>query len=373
MRFIRKIVPPQSEKRRHLLKKIEQFKGVDNANAMLTSLRQALAACEGYTEYYIEHRGITVYAGDDKTPKKQLLALANEETFRPLIQRERKERRLAKTDMRKRYCSSTGESWAYVLKGGVFERPGVIANKDKGIRRWWVERSKKPTTSESYIGLELEYASALSTSELRDVVADMRMHKQVRVVSDRSIATTREHPYQVELCVLSKYSELSETLGKLRKLATPRMFRPNESCGLHVHLDARHDDVKRMYANLVKMQYLLFSLAEPHRRHNTYCHPVLSSDITAPCDEDHYAAISKLSYAEHRSVEVRIHHSTLDLDLVEKWVRLLRTIADFPGHLSSGGASMRVDELIADSVQQLKGQIKPPEDLLKYVEERLLA
>jgi hypothetical protein len=273
--------------------------------------------------------------------------------------------------------SETGEIWSYNLIGGVFERFGVIQRKDKDIRRWHVERSKKPRTDDSYIGIELEYASKKSVSELRDVVADMRLHKQVRVVKDNSIEVNEHYPFKAELCVLSKFSQIDETMSRLSGLVNSDTFCANATCGLHIHLDARNGNVRRMYRNLAVMQSLLFRLAAPWRWNNMYCRPVTSWDITAPYDEDHYAAISKLSYREHGSVEVRIYHSTLDLDLIKKWIRLLKSIADYDGELEWPEVFMDCADMDSGAVQygleQLTENIKPNDEILKFVEERLSA
>ncbi len=363
MRFIKRVIPPNEERRRYLLKKLNEFKGAPASEtfSIRTKLREELSKCEGYTSYFVQHRGLEVYMGDEFTRKKHFLMFKDEKTFQPFIQKMREEKRKPVTQSKFKSLSETGENWVYNLKGGVFDRPGMIVAKDRGMRRLLVEKTKKPMTADSYVGIELEYASTMSVALLREMVADMRLHRHIRVVNDRSIIPSLYYPHQVEICVLSKFADLSDTFTKLGQLITGDVFQSNPSCGLHVHLDARHGDVRRMYANLVTMQPLLFQLADISRRNNGYCRSVISPDITAPFDEDHYAAISKLSYTKHRSVEVRIHHGTLDLNVVERWVRLLKAIADYEGHLDTAFPPLTL----------LKSYIKPSEDLLKYVEERV--
>lgn len=364
MRYFVKTTPANEERRRQLLKKLVMFKGVERANVKAT-LRNELEKCEGHKAYYFEHRGLTVYIGDDETPKKQFLIYKNEMLFGKFIRKLRENLQLKPVNKSK-FIRETGEYWTYQTKGGVFEQNGVIAQKDHDIRRCLAQMAKKPKTNDAYIGIELEYASKHSVADLRNIVAEMRLHKQVRIVRDESIEVNSSYPFKAEICVLSKYSELGETMNKLSKFITPERFWVNQTCGLHVHLDARNDDVCRMYKNLVSSQALLFRMVDKSRRNNRYCHPVSSPNFTDPFDDDHYAAISKLSFQEHRSIEVRIHQSTLDLNMIEKWIHLLKLISDCREPLV-------FQNYFDFQYEQLKTQMKPTEDLLKYVEERLVS
>lgn len=358
-----------------MLKKLAQFRGAPHADVVKRELRKALSRCDGHVAYFGKHRGIEIYVGDETTPKKEFLIHRSPELFRPHLQRFRKERREIKPVTKNLILTQTGEWWDYRTVGGVFRMEGLIALRDHGIRRTLVQKAKKPTTPDSYVGIELEFASRLTVDELRDLVAEKRLHRSVRVINDSSIEPQMGWPHKAEVCVLSKFSELTQTLGALKPLITPEKFAVNQSCGLHVHLDARNEDVRRMYRNLACMQPLLFKLAHPERRTNRFCYPVMSPDITMPYDEDHYAAISKSSYRKHRSIEVRIHESTLDLGLVEKWARLLKTIADYRGELDfvddDTARFSGIPDPLTHITTQFKERIRPPAEILTYVEAKL--
>jgi hypothetical protein len=122
-------------------------------------------------------------------------------------------------------------------------------------------------------------------------------------------------------------------------------------------------DLKKTFANLVSMQSLLFALADDRRRENQYCQPVHTTDFDKVDSESHYAAISRFSYHKHKTIEVRIHESTTNLDVVEKWMRLLKTIGDYRGpDLKLGTANSEYNQLV--------DQIKPAPDIIEYVSKK---
>jgi hypothetical protein len=372
MRFIKKVIPPKVERRKHLMRKLAFVKDKKEIHSSTKrSLREEIARCDGAELLFIQDRGREMFVGyADNTPRKRFLMYKNPMIWQPIVQQMRQNARKAAVDLSRRPLTSLGQYWTYEKTGGVFTKANTFGKKDREVRCRMVARSKKPRDNDSYIGLEMEFATKETQEELMDKIADYRLHRDIRVVNDSSIRTSNEFPNRNELCVLTRYTDLDKMLDQLKKLVRPDYFQANASCGLHVHLDVRNDDPQRVYRNLANMQGLLFKMAAAHRSGNSYCHPVQTNDFLSPIDLDHYAAISKSSYMEHRTVEVRIHHSTTDMDVIGKWVKLLKRIADYKGQISDFWSSgLPAPEHRAFT--ELRDLIKPGEDILNYVKERL--
>lgn len=363
IRFIKEIVEPDLEMRRILYKKLRSI-GKRPQSEIKRTLRSALDSCNGRIDYYLIYKGFKIYIGDDKLPKKYFRLFKGPLFLRKEIGDLRRQMNRKPIVSKRRYLSSIDETVVYNKdEGGVMIEPNVFGSLFKTVGRKKVFKSKRPDTYDSYIGIELEYASKLSLDQVADLILEAGLHNKVRVMNDSSIRITNEFPHRIELCVLSKYTDLADNLNKLRKIIDNR-FMTNNSCGLHVHLDARHSDVKKVYKNLVLMQNVLFQMADESRRENAYCRFVSESSFELANSDDHYAAISKSSWYKHKSIEVRIHHSTTDLTMVERWVNLLKKIADYQGtDLTFGN--------ITDGLKALKETIKLEPDLLKYVEEKV--
>lgn len=103
----------------------------------------------------------------------------------------------------------------------------------------------------------------------------------------------------------------------------------NNTCGLHVHLDVSTMSVAAV-KNLVRwwtlFEPMFFSLVPINRRNNRYTQAVgwKSEALSA----DRYRAMNYAAYAEHGSLEVRLHHATLDPDEFRFWLQLLLALFD---------------------------------------------
>lgn len=242
-----------------------------------------------------------------------------------------------------------------------------LDDQAKNMYRQKVSVAKYPLKGDinPYIGIELEYASALSLAEVSDLIIEHDLQDSVRVMNDNSIRVNEIYKYKVEFCILTKWTELKDTLIKLKPIIfdKPQYFSPNTSCGLHVHLDMRHDNPNRVFRNLTSMQSLLFDLVAGHRKNNTYCIPVETTDFDDVNEDDddlHYHAISKGSYFKQKTIEVRIHQSTLSLTQIDRWITLLKRIADYNGE----------NILVGDQFTLVKNIIKVEPELIRYIEEQ---
>ena len=372
--YYKEVIPPNMQLRAYILKKLsslKKMKQIEGTKGIVTKLRRALKSTEGQVRYYRVHKGIKMFIGTDKTSKKHFL-LKDDLYFQKIIQERRLEYKAKLIVIKKRRVLKSGDhAIFYNTIGGVMENAEFFKKEIRTIKRKKVQYSKTPKTNDPYIGIELEFASSLNINQVTDMVVDLNLQDMVKVIRDGSINVNPIYPFQIEFCILTKYSELNKTLLALKPLIfdRPQTFQPNTSCGLHVHLDMRHDDCHRVFKNLVSMQTILFQMANENRRENMYCLPVPTDDFNEmdPDDDNaHYYAISAASYYKHTTIEVRIHHSTLDLTQIEKWINLLKRIADYKAKpdLEFG--------TIDSEIIQLKDKVKLEPELMQYVEGRKL-
>jgi Putative amidoligase enzyme len=325
-------------------------------------LRNRLRQTYERINYYLYYRGCRVYLGDGNTPKKQFLMILHQEK----VLAEIKTHRLAskKKEVITKQKRTSNIYLNYDVIGGVMRQDRTFVKINRRVRKQKVRKFKAPRDNKNYIGVEFEFASRWPEDTIVEKIADLGLHDSVRAMFDRSIEPEGRYKNRVEVCVLSPEADIETTLDELAPLIIPENFKVNKSCGLHVHIDARNAlRVKKIFSNLTAMQSVLFHLVDENRRENRYCVPVLTTDfdkIDGHDHDGHYAAISKFSYFKHRTIEVRIHHSTLDLTRVKKWIKLIQTIAAYDGPELKMGS-------LEEEMKQLKEQIKIAPDLENYV------
>lgn len=363
---------PDLVTRNILLKKLALIRGYsakDQSNINIKRiLRNKIKQTEGHTQYFYNYRGHKFFVGNEFSLKKELLFYIKSEQFVNTL-REQREKSLKK-EVQSVDRRSSFERLRYDKIGNVMRHGETFSQINKKFRRVKAQRLKRPNTPDRYVGIELEFASKLSVEQFAAKVAELELHDSVRVMRDGSISVVTGFPFQVEFCILFKLSEIDQIFEKLKLLIKEDLLVTNSSCGLHVHLDARKDEKtpSRIFGNLVNMQSLLFGITDETRRSNRYCIPVPNVPFDSADDfsnNAHYYAISKFSYSKHRTIEVRIHHSTLDLQRIKNWVMLLHKIADYEGE------HKLILSTAKDELTLLKNVIKPETQLIEYVEKFL--
>lgn len=362
--FLKKVTPPDMQTRNKLLRKLAILS--DDKSKIVANFKKELRArlklTTGSIDYFRFHKGIKTYLGDENTRKKQFLVYLDEDLIYEKLRHARLMSKAETVVHREKHIFK--QPVIYKKIGGVLREPDTFVKANKKIKRQKVYNFKPPTTDDEYIGLEMEFASRLSLETIADIIGEHNLQDSVRAMRDGSIEPTVAFPHQVEICVLTKAAELTTTLEKLKKIITPDRFEANRSCGLHVHIDARceAEKMKMKFRNLVSMQSIFFGLSKEHRRENRYCHPVNAKRFEDADSRDHYAAISTYSYFKHRTLEIRVHHSTLDLNLVEKWIKLIKKVADYNGEALVLGT-------FESEFQQLKEKVKIEPELIQYIQE----
>lgn len=146
--------------------------------------------------------------------------------------------------------------------------------------------------------------------------------KFASIKTDGSIEAS-EDCFPVEITILTSLDDLSN-LEKCCKLINSLGGKVNKSCGMHVHLDARHlnrNEVILIGAKFKKTLPLLLSMVPETRRSNHYCKSQVSF-------EHRHSAVNLGAYEKHKTIEIRLHSSTTDFNKIKNWITLLNGIAN---------------------------------------------
>jgi hypothetical protein len=184
--------------------------------------------------------------------------------------------------------------------------------------------------------------------------------KWVSIKGDGSIyPDDTDDQFAVEVTVLTRMSDPSN-LKKACELLNKMGAKVNKSCGLHVHLDARHldkNDVSVMAKKFERSLPVMLSMVPKSRRTNVrYCKAGVSPDMN---DYDHrYYAINTTAYPKYGTIEIRLHSATTDFNKIFNWAQLLVAI---------GNSTIPKK---CEDLNQLTDYVKLSEDLVEYISQR---
>lgn len=122
-------------------------------------------------------------------------------------------------------------------------------------------------------------------------------------------------------------------------------FSVDNACGYHLHCDLTNTTDAQRKAIALAYAYtekFWFSLVKPRRRNNTYCRP-LDTDVATiklgnshPRSYDRYKWINWQAYDCHSTVEVRLHHGTINGVEVSNWIKAHLRFIDAVMNMSPG-------------------------------------
>jgi hypothetical protein len=197
-----------------------------------------------------------------------------------------------------------------------------------------------------------------SDGEYHNQLARMIRKERIRFVNVKDDGSIREDDgcFGVELTCLTKVNDTAN-LESLCKLLNKLGAQVNKSCGMHVHLDARHLDESQVLEIGKKFKNalpVLLQMVPSTRRNNTYCRPSVS-DLSG----GRYHAVNLTAYRKYKTVEVRMHSSTTDFNKINNWIQLLTAIAQ----------SKRVPK--CETLDRLATHVRISENLLEYISQRI--
>lgn len=196
-----------------------------------------------------------------------------------------------------------------LAKRDPYELNDIIDSYRDGLKE------PKPNTKQHWVGIELELFTRLNESELFLKFMEVGIDDYIDLVDDGSIEP--DFGSGVEIRVCAPENKIAEVLKKMSKIIKGNKYGVNDSCGLHVHLDMRHRLFAQSYDKLLAFQDIMFGMVKNERWNNDYCRYSTKSST------GRYLAINKQSYSEHRTIEVRLHHATLNFKQIDNWVKLL--------------------------------------------------
>lgn len=198
------------------------------------------------------------------------------------------------------------------------------------------------TTIDHHVGLEIEcivpmqYERRLfwgqpeyvpKTGKLVPTLKSSGLYEDVELDFDGSIDCDPDKEEDLELKIRFKESNTEAAIRTAVQKLREYKAKVNESCGLHVHLDARNRDKEELYARLLRALPFMQRLVKPERLSNDYCKLNSGHNIDF---YDRYMAINPRSYERHKTIEVRLHHATLNANDMLTWVDFLIRVANMP-------------------------------------------
>lgn len=270
----------------------------------------------------------------------------------------------------------------YDVVGGVFTEPGSVLKigaKQNKMRRIRQRKIPHKLIRANYVGIELEFYCKVDRDHLEKLLADAGLASSVTVKDDVSIKPTEERPHRHEINVLTREEWLDETITKVcNVINSPTVSAEvNSSCGLHVHLDVRNRDYKKVFYNLTGALPFLSKLVPPTRVNNRYCvnNTLRNFDefLVQTGVDRRRQAINGEAYNKYRTIEVRMHSGSTNAVKIINWCRVLTTIAaseialgDEVATLEDYSKFYRISDTMYSylkaRIEQLSSKVKTTED-----------
>lgn len=213
------------------------------------------------------------------------------------------------------------------------------------------KKPKQTKTKDSYVGIEIEFISYRNQQAIAKELKDLNLDKISHLKRDGSIdcdeynctceldctcnrcvniknedkeCTCGGYEEGHELAIICKENELQETCEKLSKLFKKIKADVNDSCGLHVPLDMKYRNKKRVFENLLHSQDLLYSICSPEREHGEYSSR-LDEESNINDAVKHQGINANTNF---ETIELRMHEGTVDTKEIYHWIKLLIAIAN---------------------------------------------
>lgn len=239
----------------------------------------------------------------------------------------------------------------------------------------------RPTTGDTYVGVEIEFFTSLRGDQVAMELAKLPISDFITLKGDGSIRP----PYCLcggrltcssckgnwlnsfghELNILVKQKNVTSVIRKVCAFIASIKGDVNETCGLHVHLDMRKRNKEKAFTNLLAIQNVLYGMNDIRREDNTYCSrlsPEIQLDTVLKSGlYSRYRGVNAMSIAEHGTIEVRMHHGTVDAGEIINWINLLVRAVDSKPYTHQDIRSLK----------DLRTRLRLPNRLLKQVEQRL--
>ncbi len=223
-------------------------------------------------------------------------------------------------NVRFNYLGSAEKGYVHAESGSILK----IYQKNK-FRR--VFDNKKPLTSESHVGIEIEFYCQKSKDEIAMKLLPLVEYATLKDDGSISRPDSSYTTHELTLCIPE--SKKSQVLKQACDILKEIEAKVNKSCGLHVHLDMRQRNKELVYANLVTTQNLLYKINPASRSGNRYCKRTRQKVMhLALYRGDRYKGINAQAWRKFNTIEVRIHSGTVDYTKINNWCDILLSIVN---------------------------------------------
>jgi len=226
----------------------------------------------------------------------------------------------------------------YTTIGGTFTQPGVIMTLVGVAQIERMNKPKKPKEDDkrTFVGVELELISKKSREDMKKALAKEFLGGFVYLKDDSSISRELNTDFTHEITVLAPQTEIKAIIKRLCSVLNSNEVGSyvNNSCGLHVHLDARHRNKAVMYNNLVKALPMLKNLVPRTRtmseQGNRYCRLNETAVYEDSSTDRYYAINGRNAYDKYRTIEIRMHSGSTNAAKINNWIDILCSLVDAP-------------------------------------------
>lgn len=149
----------------------------------------------------------------------------------------------------------------------------------------------------------------------------------------------------------------------------------NDSCGLHVHMDAAEFDLstwKNLILTYKRLEGVIDNFMPRSRRNNRYCKTLTAiseaainrasniSDLRAAFSHNRYHKVNLEAYARHRTVEFRQHGGSTNFTKMSAWIHFLSKMITFAkqGKVQAGTTLQNIPFLTESEKLYLKIRTK---------------
>lgn len=223
----------------------------------------------------------------------------------------------------------------YQTTANVFTKAGTILALQANVNNLdRISRAKAPhpCIKDNYIGVELELICNISREKLNEEFIAAKLAGYVYVKGDSSIRRENDNEHCHEVTILAKQVDYIDIVQRVCAVLNNSRVGSyvNNSCGMHVHFDARNRKHEVMYTNLVRMLPLLKQIVPTTRTEGSQAHSYCQlnkSDVFNEKDA-RYQAINPTSVRSHKTIEVRLHGGTTNAAKIINWIKICLCAVD---------------------------------------------
>ena len=186
-------------------------------------------------------------------------------------------------------------------------------------------RGKGPIGPTPHVGLEIECGVRAGLGE---ALLQTGLAARIDVAGDGSLHIPGRDEVEIRACL--REDQIADAAERICTALASVGGKVNATCGLHVHIDVRKRDPLDVYARLLRAMPWLYAVVSPSRKSGRHAEQYCARPTKEPDYENRYRAVNFCSVSAHRTIEVRLHHGTIDARKITMWCELLLAIVKAP-------------------------------------------